>query len=149
MAGFRYCKYCGSKYEYSLTQMLLCQNCGEPTTGIKLKDEQVNQPLFCPRCKSFRTTDGGVCSWCNTPLMTLEEYQQRYKEFRKYYERPKVKPITTTSKKETNIPKCPTCQSTNIEKISDMQKTTGFLMVGIFSKNFGKTYHCKNCDYRW
>lgn len=48
-----------------------------------------------------------------------------------------------------NTPKCPTCQSTNIEKISDVKKAAGFLTVGVFSKNFGKTYHCRNCDYRW
>ena len=51
--------------------------------------------------------------------------------------------------KQQNIPKCPTCGSTNIEKISDVKKVAGFLTVGVFSKNFGKTYHCKNCDYRW
>lgn len=48
-----------------------------------------------------------------------------------------------------NKPKCPTCQSTNIEKISDVKKAAGFLTVGVFSKNFGKTYHCRNCKYRW
>lgn len=48
-----------------------------------------------------------------------------------------------------NIPKCPTCQSTKIKKISDLKKATGFMMVGIFSSNFGKTMECENCGYKW
>ena len=46
-------------------------------------------------------------------------------------------------------PKCPTCGSTNVEKISAGKKAIGFVAVGIFSSNFGKTMHCKNCGYKW
>ena len=51
--------------------------------------------------------------------------------------------------KQQNIPKCPTCGSTNIEKISTAKKAIGFVAVGVFSSNFGKTMHCKNCGYKW
>lgn len=46
-------------------------------------------------------------------------------------------------------PKCPTCGSTNINKISSGKKAIGFLTVGVFSSNFGKTMECKNCGYKW
>lgn len=48
-----------------------------------------------------------------------------------------------------NVPKCPTCGSTNVEKISTAKKAFGFAMVGLFSSNLGKTMHCKNCGYKW
>lgn len=48
-----------------------------------------------------------------------------------------------------NIPKCPTCGSTNVERISTAQKAFGFALVGLFSSNLGKTMHCKNCGYKW
>ena len=48
-----------------------------------------------------------------------------------------------------NTSKCPTCGSTNIEKISTTKKAIGFVAVGVFSSNFGKTMHCKNCGYKW
>ena len=48
-----------------------------------------------------------------------------------------------------NTPKCPTCGSTNIEKISAGKKAIGFVAVGVFSSNFGKTMHCKQCGYKW
>ena len=50
---------------------------------------------------------------------------------------------------KANIPKCPTCGSTNVEKISTAQKAFGFALVGLFSSNLGKTMHCKNCGYKW
>lgn len=52
---------------------------------------------------------------------------------------------TTTN----NVPKCPTCGSTKVHPISAGKKAIGFAMVGIFSKNFGKSYECENCKYRW
>lgn len=51
--------------------------------------------------------------------------------------------------KQQNIPKCPTCGSTNVHPISAGKKAVGFLTVGVFSKNFGKSYECENCKYRW
>ncbi len=52
-------------------------------------------------------------------------------------------------KKGTSVPKCPTCGSTNVEKISTAQKALGFALVGLFSSNLGKTMHCKDCGYKW
>ena len=54
-----------------------------------------------------------------------------------------------TQDKQQNIPKCPTCGSTNVHPISAGKKAVGFLTVGVFSKNFGKSYECENCKYRW
>lgn len=47
------------------------------------------------------------------------------------------------------VPKCPTCGSSNVEKISTAKKAIGFATVGVFSSNFGKTMHCKQCGYKW
>lgn len=48
-----------------------------------------------------------------------------------------------------SVPHCPACNSTNVTKISIAKKATGFALIGIFSSNFGKTMHCKNCGYKW
>lgn len=48
-----------------------------------------------------------------------------------------------------NIPRCPTCGSSRIEKISVGSKVAGAAMIGIFSSNIRKTYKCKNCGYKW
>ena len=46
--------------------------------------------------------------------------------------------------------KCPNCKSTNVEKISSASKVGSALMWGIFAAGkLTKTYHCKNCKFRW
>ena len=50
---------------------------------------------------------------------------------------------------EDNKPKCPTCGSTNIEKISLGKKAVGGALFGILSSNVRKSMHCKNCGYKW
>ena len=49
--------------------------------------------------------------------------------------------------KESNnhIPKCPTCQSTDIRKIGGLERGASILTFGIFSKKINKTFKCNNC----
>ncbi len=54
-----------------------------------------------------------------------------------------------TNTKSEDIPKCPTCGSTNVRKISTGKKAFGFAIVGLFSSNLGKTMECKNCGCKW
>ena len=51
--------------------------------------------------------------------------------------------------KPKNVPKCPTCGSENIKKISLTKKAFSFEMVGFASGSIGKTFECKNCHYKW
>lgn len=48
-----------------------------------------------------------------------------------------------------NIPHCPNCNSTNIQKISMTSRVIGSMMLGILSSNIGKTYQCNKCKYKW
>lgn len=52
-------------------------------------------------------------------------------------------------KYEQNIPKCPTCGSTNIEKILLSSKVIGAGLFGLFSKSAKSQFKCKNCGYKW
>lgn len=58
-----------------------------------------------------------------------------------------VKKQTTTI--FSNVPKCPTCGSTKIRKISGTKRAASILSFGILSNNIGKTYECLNCKYKW
>lgn len=48
-----------------------------------------------------------------------------------------------------NTPKCPTCGSRNIEKISATSKAIGAGLFGIFSKTARCQFKCKSCGYKW
>lgn len=55
-------------------------------------------------------------------------------------------PETTEIK---NLPKCPTCSSTNLQKISVTSKVVNTAMFGVLGTKRHKTFHCNNCGYEW
>ena len=55
----------------------------------------------------------------------------------------------TVAQEWLNKPKCPTCNSTNIKKISGLSKAGSVAMFGIFSQKVKKQMHCNNCGYEW
>ena len=48
-----------------------------------------------------------------------------------------------------NKPKCPTCSSTNLKKISTTSKVVNTAVFGLFGTKRHKTFHCNNCGYEW
>lgn len=55
------------------------------------------------------------------------------------------------SNKEANVskPKCSTCQSENIQKISTMTKAGSVALCGIFSQKIKNQWHCNSCGSEW
>ena len=99
----------------------------------------------CPLCGREYLKPQKICEKCNLVLVKLSDYDKlkldpvRFNQITKERE----------ERKQTNVPKCPICGSTNVEKISTAKKAFGFAMVGLFSSNLGKTMHCRNCGYKW
>ena len=50
---------------------------------------------------------------------------------------------------QSRVPKCPTCQSTNIRKMGGIERGASIYTFGIFSKKINKTFKCQNCGYTW
>lgn len=55
----------------------------------------------------------------------------------------------TVPSSNTNAPKCPTCQSTNIRKMGSIERGASIFTWGIFSKKINKTFKCNSCGYTW
>lgn len=51
--------------------------------------------------------------------------------------------------KQANIPHCPTCGSTNIQKISGTKRWLSTGLFGLASSDIGKSMVCKKCGYKW
>lgn len=49
----------------------------------------------------------------------------------------------------SNLPKCPTCQSTNVSKIGSLERGVSVVALGLMSGKIGKTMKCNNCGYKW
>lgn len=50
---------------------------------------------------------------------------------------------------EDNRPKCPTCGSTRIQKISGSRKLMGAIGFGLLSKTAKSQFECLDCKYKW
>ena len=88
---------------------------------ILIEEEVSKNPLYDPKLKDYELTE--------------EDYKEIFDEIKKDNQPPK--------------PKCPTCGSTNIQKISDLRKAGGAILFGIFSKDAKSQFECKNCGYKW
>ena len=53
------------------------------------------------------------------------------------------------SEQNDNKPKCPTCGSTNIRKISTLNRAVSIGTLGLLSGKIGKNYECLNCKAKW
>lgn len=50
---------------------------------------------------------------------------------------------------EVSIPHCPTCNSTNVCRISGLERGVSIAMLGLFSKKINKSFKCNACGYTW
>lgn len=50
---------------------------------------------------------------------------------------------------QSNQPKCPTCGSTNIQKISGTKRWLSAGLFGLASSDIGKSMVCRSCGYKW
>lgn len=50
---------------------------------------------------------------------------------------------------QASKPKCPTCNSPNIKKISSSRKIVGAIGFGLLSKTAKSQFECCNCGYKW
>lgn len=72
------------------------------------------------------------------------EFNLKMSQFKSQLEQQK-----SNKAQNSNRPKCPTCGSTNIEKISVTKKAFGGAMFGILSSDVRNSMHCKNCGAKW
>lgn len=85
----------------------------------------------------------------NTDVIAYKEKIAQYKaEFEKTHA-PLSDDENDIYKQPSNLPKCPTCGSTNIRKIKTGERTASIIGFGIFSRKANKTWKCENCGYLW
>jgi len=78
-------------------------------------------------------------------------YSQVAKEitsnYKKHYEKIAERAINKVN--QANAPKCPTCKSTNIRKLSAVNRAAHGYAFGLFSKTARSQFCCNNCGYKW
>ena len=170
MHTVKYCEHCDksgeakkrlAKLEFADESMI---NCDSGFMGFAYFEKVDDDATICPFCGN-PIVDTGMDRKDYSALSTVSkdnrqlieamielkkkdpiEYETKMIEFRKESERILDEADAAAAGK---LPKCPTCGSTKIEKISVGKKLTGGALFGLFSSNVRKTMHCKSCGYKW
>lgn len=149
-----------------------CPYCGHIVLGDDMAELYSNNRTDCPNCfsplkwtKSLHDTDyytkksiekhndviKGVMN--NMDILREEEIK-----INPLFDAEKAKMTTVNDKakayreverEKLNVPKCPTCGSTNIKKISTSAKAVGAIAFGLLSKTARSQFKCNNCGYKW
>lgn len=167
MGKVMYCERCGQVYHIAFSKK--CDFC---KTKMKLLPEDLKYKYHIfvedwaqtsDEEELLRKEDFVMNELANNPLFSLEDYKKQVQkkiqlnqkinelEEKKALERmhKNIRRMQKEKDKQNCIPKCPTCGSTNVVKISLAQKAVGGAMVGLYSSDIRNTMHCKNCGAKW
>lgn len=129
-------------YEFIRDDIYVC-----PICNSKLIDTTITRDEYLAIINIFND-NSFILSMIKLKQDDIIEFQSRMSQFKiqiQQQQQIKEKQNSSTS----SLPKCPTCQSTNIEKISLTKKAVGGALFGLFSSDVRKTMHCKNCGAKW
>lgn len=78
-----------------------------------------------------------------------EKYDEKIKNLKTYGEEYNPYEIKRAPQSQQAQPKCPTCGSTNVSKISTLNRSASVYAVGLASNKIGKQFKCGKCGYMW
>ncbi len=116
----------------------------------------VNKDMYeCTICNKYMFFDTSkeykaICPNCGRTMTFVDNYDCDTDLAEKVKNTPPYDPT-----KDPNSPyyipviKCPTCQSTNVQKIGVGERAVSVATMGIFSKKINKSFKCKSCGYTW
>lgn len=93
---------------------------------------------ICPKCGRQYPYLIDHCAECG---YSTQAYKDRMKKLEEDIEKQQPQP--------QNIPKCPTCGSTNIRKIGTGERAVSVIGLGLLSKKINKTWKCNSCGHTW
>lgn len=168
MSIIKYCNHCSRTKENVLIYKMFFQNIDEEVLNQffsgyigGIQDGYWSNNSLCPFCKNevkdinISLDDVLVLAKVSNynrqlldAMITLNdkdiiEYELKMSQFRAQVN------AQVEYKRQSNVPHCPTCKSTNIAKISGTERAASIIGLGIFSKKINKSFKCKDCGYTW
>jgi len=113
---------------------VICRDCAK---SQKEKQRNTATLIKCPDCGNNVSKRATSCPKCGCPISEIIANQTEA-----------LQPASLVH----NMLKCPTCHSTDIERISTGEKAAYVLGLGILAPAFKKVrsqFECKSCGYIW
>ena len=128
-------------FPINTTDFSKCPHCGGKTIELSLTTDDWNI------LKDISTDSSFILEMDKLKQSDIVDFNLKLSQF-KANASAQQQP-TFSPQPQSSVPKCPTCGSTNIKKISGTKRwvTTG--MFGLGSSNLGKTMQCGSCGYKW
>lgn len=140
-----YCKKCGRIIDYNRKSDCKCDCCGSDI--YKVPAEFLIEPDF-PGIKKELKQQFIEEYIKASPEFDQELFEQKASiRHKRYVEYEKMRDFS--EQKLYNVPRCPTCGSTNISKIGTLGRALSVSFFGLASNKIGKTHKCNNCGTTW
>lgn len=117
-----------------------CAECHSPVIKMNLT---INEWKI---LKTFSTEQDFIFAMDKLKTDDIMEFALKMAQFKQSCPEVVQKPTTQIP---NNQPKCPTCGSTNIKRISGVERAGSVGFFGLFSKKINKSFQCNNCKYTW
>ncbi len=145
MSKYFYCPICGETVFQTITICPHCKNSITPYESLHESEYYKEKSMRLVGNYSYARQILFDEEIINNPL-----YGQNSDTHDSELEFEKIKnEIFSPKTEEHNIPKCPTCGSTNIKDISKIKRATHAYLFGLFSKTARSQFECQNCHYKW
>ena len=142
------CQHCQTYFFTDLEETNCCPHCNSQLEMSDITYENYKSMPKVKKCKNCKRKYPKIfikCPKCNQQLIKLstenKQLDKQVNEIRKE--------IQEHQEKQSNIPKCPTCGSTNVKHISTLNRAVSIGVFGLFSSKIGKNYECLNCKMKW
>lgn len=152
-----FCPNCISIWTYDKSlkdedkkQICGAKNCGAQAIHTKITRNELDYIRCISKDREFLAAMNELR---NNDIIAYKERMAKYKKIYEETHKPLLdNKIQSTQQQictQVNIPKCPTCGSTNIRKIKACERTASIIGFGIFSRKANKTWKCENCGHLW
>lgn len=115
---------------------IICNKCGKVLNIDDISKFNIIKSDYCIASNNIDIRCDSCGEKCNTGLIEYKKHVM-------------IKTSTQKNSSMLNIPKCPTCGSTKLSKVSTISKAGSVALWGLFSQKVKKIWHCNNCGYEW
>ena len=143
------CPKCGKLYQFTTGKQPICEYCNTIVKQCEESNKESIKNGVELEKNEYEKYEISLAKKYGKDQFSEEAYNHRMDELRKWREEYDRKEQARQSTQQQNVPHCPVCNSTNIEKISLGKKAKGSFLFGFFSSDVRNQMHCKDCGYKF